>query len=74
MTEENDHTVTTDQEIATPIMTHRVKFYQLNQDTNWEDKGTGHCIYREVKIWKTMKSVKYVQLEKKKRVPDFFFI
>lgn len=49
MTEENEqHISATDQEIATPIITHRVKFYQLNVDTNWEDKGTGNCTYQLV--------------------------
>jgi hypothetical protein len=43
MTEEN---VTTDQEISPS--THRVKLYQLNIDTNWEDKGTGFCTYQLV--------------------------
>lgn len=26
----------------------RVKLYQLNQETNWEDKGTGFCVYQVV--------------------------
>ncbi|CEP14003.1 hypothetical protein [Parasitella parasitica] len=25
---------------------HRVKLYQLNAETNWEDKGTGFCVYQ----------------------------
>lgn len=28
---------------------YRVKLYQLNVDTNWEDKGTGFCTYQKVK-------------------------
>lgn len=44
MTEENEQQIlVSDPEIAA---THRVKFYQLNIDTNWEDKGTGSCTYQ----------------------------
>ncbi|KAF7721217.1 Platinum sensitivity protein [Apophysomyces ossiformis] len=28
-----------------PSKLHRVKLYELNPDSNWEDKGTGNCIY-----------------------------
>ncbi|KAI8994782.1 component of IIS longevity pathway SMK-1-domain-containing protein [Pilobolus umbonatus] len=38
------------QETADPMIppsTHRVKLYQLNVDTNWEDKGTGYCILKQ---------------------------
>lgn len=46
MTEENEQQIlVSDPEIAA---THRVKFYQLNIDTNWEDKGTGSCTYQVV--------------------------
>ncbi|KAI8885277.1 DUF625-domain-containing protein [Backusella circina FSU 941] len=39
MTEETQGNV----EVAT---SHRVKLYQLNVETNWEDKGTGQCVYQ----------------------------
>ncbi|KAI7896594.1 component of IIS longevity pathway SMK-1-domain-containing protein [Mucor mucedo] len=48
MTEVNEPQIPADdQEIASPTITHRVKFYQLNVDTHWEDKGTGHCTYQK---------------------------
>lgn len=67
MTEENRQQIeTTDQEIITPITTHRVKFYQLNSDTHWEDKGTGHCVYQEVLFFlryiKTRPQIKFFLL------------
>ncbi|KAI8094717.1 component of IIS longevity pathway SMK-1-domain-containing protein [Thamnidium elegans] len=47
MTEESKAQIETlDQEIVPATITHRVKFYQLNTDTHWEDKGTGHCVYQ----------------------------
>lgn len=49
MTEVNEPQIpANDQEIAPLTITHRVKFYQLNVDTHWEDKGTGHCTYQKV--------------------------
>lgn len=49
MTDENKAQIETlDQEIVPATITHRVKFYQLNTDTHWEDKGTGHCVYQLV--------------------------
>lgn len=48
MTNENElQTQTTDPETTTPA--YRVKLYQLDVDTNWEDKGTGYCTYQKVK-------------------------
>ncbi|EPB86441.1 hypothetical protein HMPREF1544_06803 [Mucor circinelloides 1006PhL] len=47
MTEENQQkqpTSPSEQE-GLPLA-RRVKLYQLNQDTNWEDKGTGFCVYQ----------------------------
>ncbi|CAO3651053.1 unnamed protein product [Mucor fragilis] len=47
MTEENQQNQPTspnEQEGSPPA--YRVKLYQLNQDTNWEDKGTGFCVYQ----------------------------
>ncbi|KAL9555421.1 hypothetical protein MBANPS3_002361 [Mucor bainieri] len=47
MTEENQQkqpTSPNEQEGSPPA--YRVKLYQLNQDTNWEDKGTGFCVYQ----------------------------
>ncbi|KAI7900067.1 component of IIS longevity pathway SMK-1-domain-containing protein [Cokeromyces recurvatus] len=41
MTEE---TLISDQELTS--IAHRVKIYQLNMDTVWEDKGTGFCSYQ----------------------------
>ncbi|GAN11169.1 suppressor of Mek1 [Mucor ambiguus] len=47
MTEDNQQkqpTSPNEQEGSPPA--YRVKLYQLNQDTNWEDKGTGFCVYQ----------------------------
>lgn len=48
MTEENQQKQPspTEQEASPPA--HRVKLYQLNAETNWEDKGTGFCVYQVV--------------------------
>lgn len=49
MTEENQQKQPTspNEQEGSPA-TYRVKLYQLNQDTNWEDKGTGFCVYQVV--------------------------
>ncbi|KAI8643853.1 component of IIS longevity pathway SMK-1-domain-containing protein [Parasitella parasitica] len=47
MAEENQQKPTAsaaEKEAAPPA--HRVKLYQLNAETNWEDKGTGFCVYQ----------------------------
>ncbi|KAF1799349.1 component of IIS longevity pathway SMK-1-domain-containing protein [Mucor lusitanicus] len=47
MTEENQQKQPTspNEQEGSPAA-YRVKLYQLNQDTNWEDKGTGFCVYQ----------------------------
>ena len=50
-----------DQQSTTPLTTHRVKFYQLNVDTNWEDKGTGSCTYHQVKIENDTEAIQYTK-------------
>ncbi|KAI9345765.1 component of IIS longevity pathway SMK-1-domain-containing protein [Pilaira anomala] len=43
--ETKQHKETADQEIVTLPITQRVKIYQLNAETQWDDKGTGPCVY-----------------------------
>ncbi|KAG0163527.1 Platinum sensitivity protein [Apophysomyces sp. BC1034] len=44
MTEDSATRTSADQS-SPPSKRYRVKLYELNPDSNWEDKGTGNCIY-----------------------------
>jgi hypothetical protein len=48
MTEENQQKQLSPTEQDASPSAHRVKLYQLNAETNWEDKGTGFCVYQVV--------------------------
>lgn len=43
--ETKQHMQTSDQKIVTFPITQRVKIYQLNEETQWDDKGTGPLVY-----------------------------